>query len=362
VRAFWKRSMRKSLLDILVDPVSKAPLQVEARRYGDDSHILEGTLHSSGDRSYVITNGIPRLVVSDDRDQKQTGDSFGYKWQQRATYDSHEVHQVCRQWLLRRYGFHSVDEMRRFFASRGRILDAGCGSGFSASLWMDPSWQGEGNAEWIGADISSAIDVAQERLGSTTGTHFLQTDMMQLPFRPHTFDTVFAEGVLHHTHSTERALQSLVSCLKPGGQILFYVYRRKGPIREFTDDYIRECIAGLDPEKAWAELRPLTKLGQAMAELRAEIEVPEDIPYLGIKAGRYDVQRLLYWHFAKLYWNERFSFEENNHVNFDWYHPRYAHRHTEEEIRRWCDEAGLVITHFDAQESGFTVRATKEEA
>ena len=28
-------------------------------------------------------------------------------------------------------------------------------------------------------------------------------------------------------------------------------------------------------------------------------------------------------------------------MNFDWYHPRYAHRQTEEEVRRWCEEAGL---------------------
>jgi arsenite methyltransferase len=353
--------MRKSLLDILVDPVSNAPLQVEVRRYRDDGDILEGTLRSSGTRSYAITSGIPRLVVNEDRDQKQTGDSFGFKWQQRSTYASHEMHQACRQWLVQRYGFRGVDEMRRFFGSRRRILDAGCGSGFSASFWMDHSWQGQGTAEWVGVDISSAIDIAQERLGSTAGTHFLQADMMQLPFRAHAFDTIFAEGALHHTPSTERAVKALISYLEPGGQILFYVYRKKGPIREFADDHIRECMSLLDPEEAWANLRPLTRLGQALAELQAEVDVPEDIPCLGIQAGRYDVQRLIYWHFAKLYWNEKFSFEENHHVNFDWYHPRYAHRHTEEEIRRWCEEAGLSITHFDAQESGYTVRATKTD-
>jgi hypothetical protein len=60
-----------------------------------------------------------------------------------------------------------------------------------------------------------------------------------------------------------------------------------------------------------------------------------------------------------MFWNESLSFEENNHVNFDWYHPRYAHRQTEEDVRRWCAEANLSITHFDVEESGFTVRAIK---
>ncbi|HEV3141257.1 MAG TPA: hypothetical protein VGY57_12105, partial [Vicinamibacterales bacterium] len=115
----------------------------------------------------------------------------------------------------------------------------------------------------------------------------------------------------------------------------------------------------LDPEQAWEALRSLTALGQSLASLHADVDVTEDVPLLGIKAGRYDVQRLMYWHFAKMFWNDAYSFDENHHVNFDWYHPRYAHRHTEDEIRGWCDSAHLTITHFDAQESGYTVRAVK---
>jgi hypothetical protein len=60
-----------------------------------------------------------------------------------------------------------------------------------------------------------------------------------------------------------------------------------------------------------------------------------------------------------VFWNEQWSFDENNHVNFDWYHPKYAYRQTEEDVRGWCDELGLAISHFDNQESGFTVRAIK---
>ncbi len=349
--------MHRSLLDILVDPISKTPLQVEEHQSGAGGSIVEGVLRSPEGRSYVITNGIPRFVLTEDSDQKQTGSSFGFKWQQRHTYDSPRVHSVAQQWLVQRYGFKSVDEMRGFFGSRRRILDAGCGAGFSTAPWMNhPAWKG---AAWVGVDISTAIDVAQERLSFIDNTHFIQADILQLPFLEDTFDTVFSEGVLHHTPSTKLALKSVLGVLEPGGEILFYVYRKKGPIREFSDDYVRHIVSSLDPQEAWAMLRPLTRLGQALAELHVEVEVPEDIPYLGIKAGRYDVQRLIYWHFAKLYWNEARSLEQNNLVNFDWYHPRYAHRHTEAEIRHWCDEARLSIIHFDAQESGFTVRAVK---
>lgn len=46
-------------------------------------------------------------------------------------------------------------------------------------------------------------------------------------------------------------------------------------------------------------------------------------------------------------------------MNFDWYHPRIADQHTEEEGRGWCEELRLSIIHFDVQDSGFTVRAVK---
>ncbi len=48
---------------------------------------------------------------------------------------------------------------------------------------------------------------------------------------------IFSEGRTHHTDSTRAALEAVARLLAPGGRLLFYVYRRKGPVREFTDYY-----------------------------------------------------------------------------------------------------------------------------
>ena len=338
--------MRSDLFSLLVDPVTKARLVL-----GDGELV-------SGDRRYPMTDGIPRFTQIEDAGQADTARTFGYKWRRRASYESEAMRDAARKWLLERYGFGGGEELRDHLAERGVVIDVGCGSGFSTALWLDEAWASS-NALWVGAEISDAIDVARERLGQIEGTAFVQADLMRLPIADGSAGAIIAEGVFHHTPSTKAALEAVVPLLQPGGELLFYVYRRKAPVREFTDDFVRDCVAALSPDEAWAMLEPLTKLGKALAELDAVVDVPEDVPLLGIKAGRYDVQRLVYWHFAKLYWNPQLSLEENTHVQFDWYHPRYAHRQTEDEVLEWCASAGLDVTRCHVEDAGITVRALR---
>jgi arsenite methyltransferase len=352
--------MQEALLRILVDPVSLTPLVLENPQRENDE-LVGGTLRGANGRTYAIRDSIPRLVVNDDEAQTQTQGSFGFKWQQEHSYGSETQEKFWAQWISEKYGFGGLEGARQYYQNREAILDAGCGSGLSSYAWLQGMERPvDTELSWVGMDISAAIDVARKRMGHVSGAHFVQGDVLHLPFAHESFDTIFSEGVLHHTPSTEKALKSLVPLLKAGGEILFYVYRKKGAIREFSDDYIRDAIADMPPEEAWEALRPLTRLGQTLAELQVEVEVPEDIPMLGIKAGRLDVQRFVYWNVAKMFWNHDLSFEENHHFNFDWYHPRYAHRQSAEEVRRWCEEAGLRIHHFVEEEPGFTVRAYKE--
>jgi len=350
--------MKKSLLTMLVDPVSRLPLQLQATvTKGDD--ILTGQLITQNGMSYAVDNGIPRLIAFADAGQQQTSQTFGYKWGRRETYDSTAFKQISSSWMIEKYGFQSLEEWARSFSNRSRILDLGCGSGYSSSLWLtSPSWTGQ--AMYVGVDISIAVDVASERLNNIANVSFVQADALALPFTDQSFDLVFSEGVLHHTPSTREALLSGARVLTTGGEFHFYVYRRKGPVREFTDDYIRQQIAELSDEDAWEAMRSLTRLGQVLWENDTQINLPQDIPLLGINAGTHSVQRLIYWNFAKLYWNSDLSFEENVHVNFDWYRPYYAHRQSEQELRQWCEEARLAIKWWHAQESGFSVRAVRK--
>lgn len=308
-------------------------------------------------KRYVLDGGILRAEALYSSRQTQTSETFGYKWQQVETFESEPALARVRAWLLQRYGDVPAAPWWTDYGDAPVVLDAGCGAAMS-SLALFGSFLNE--VRFVGADISEAVDVAASRCAErgVTGA-FLQDDLAALPFAPGSIDVIFSEGVLHHTDSTRNALHRLARLLSPGGRFLFYVYNKKGPIREFTDDYIRARLQTMAPEEAWKAVEPLTKLGIALGDLGAEVEVPEDIDLLEIPAGRYDVQRLFYWHVAKAFHHPDLSFDEVNCINYDWYAPANAHRQTPEEVRAWCEEAGLEIEHEDVEEAGITVIARR---
>jgi len=323
------------------------------------SPVAEGGSFDAGGRSFTVRGGIPRAAETSSQSQSQTEASFGFKWRKRDTFDSPASLARMRAWLESRYGPWSSFGWIRDAApgTRPLLLDAGCGAGMSALELLDGCMD---RVRYLGVDISPAVEVARDR-ASERGAEaaFLQCDLQRIPLAPGSVDAILSEGVLHHTDSTRGALLALVPLLRPGGTLMFYVYRRKGPVREFTDDYIRARLAAMRPEEAWAAMMPLTRLGDALGRLGAEIEIPEPVELLGIPAGRIDVQRLFYWHVAKMFHRPDLTLEEMNHINFDWFAPANAHRQSPEEVRSWCKGLGLSIEREIVEEAGITIVARK---
>lgn len=306
--------------------------------------------------------GIKQLVAKEGQssaNQQQTDQAFGFKWAKRETYESPASKANMQRWLVERYCAGDISRLDRWLAgSRKLIIDAGCGAGFSGLLFFGDRLN---DHDYLGVDISSAVKVARQRFReSGISGDFLQCDLLKLPVPDKSVDIIFSEGVLHHTDSTESSIKYLAKKLVPGGRFLFYVYRKKAAVREFTDDFVRDALKNMSDEQAWDALKPLTKLGIALGKLNVEIDVEEAVPLLGIDAGKLDLQRFFYWNICKAYYRPEFSFDEMHHINFDWFRPLNCHRHTPEEITTWCNEAGLLIEHIDVQEAGITVVAHRE--
>jgi len=347
--------MKRQLAEWMVCPAAaeRLTLRVEQEL---DGEIIEGELVSTGGRRYRITRGVPRMLPADliDEGQKETERAFSAKWKRAPDFGHEEKSRSFYvDWYLRRYKFGSIEALRDFLSGKSRILDAGTGNGRDTRLYADNC-----SGTVFGVDISVAIDSAYSHLKSYSNAHLIQADLTRLPFPEGYFDFIACDQVLHHTRNTEESFHSLVNRLAPGGDISIYVYRKKAPLREFADDYLRRVAAEMSEEEVWELSEQLTQLGRVLSEIGASITVP-DIPALGIKAGTCDVQRFIYWNMLKCYWNPSLNYRDNVITNFDWYRPHYAHRHTVDEVRKWFADAGLEIITFDECDAGISVRGRK---
>ncbi len=347
--------MKRTLVELLRDPVSLEPLELQNPTFQGENEIVSGELRAASGATYRIEDGVPLLVRTDQfqEGQGETVESFSWKWRRAQNYRGATLGHYS-QWYLDRYGFKTVDALSRFLAGKQRILDAGTAHGRDAEMYAKNS-----PASVFGIDISFGVKNAYRDLGELPNAHFVQADLTRLPFPERFFDFIGCDQVIHHTPDTRASLAHLVTRLAPGGHIAFYVYKKKGPVREFCDDHIRAQTVNMSPEECYRVSEAITRFGKMMSDLKLTIDIPEDIPVLDIKAGKHDLQRFIYWNMFKCYWNDTMDWESNVITNFDWYHPLHAHRHTRDEVEAWCKEEGLTIQHLDVQESGISVLAQK---
>jgi SAM-dependent methyltransferase/uncharacterized protein YbaR (Trm112 family) len=335
--------VKPSLLDQLRSPLDGSPLRLEDAE-DRDGEIVAGALVDGAGTRFPIHEGVPLFAEADSDDP-----TFGFKW--RLVGDSYGRDPATRDfrqnWYLERFGHPSRQALLDHLRDRRMILDAGTGSGVDSEVFA------MSGAPVVAVDLSRDAALATYRhLGHLPNVHVLQADLTKVPFAPESFDYVSCDQVLHHTPDTRSSFAALARMMAPGAEIAIYVYSRKGPLRELSDDLIREEMMGLSAEECFERCKAITLLGKALTEVGASIDLPDPIPSLGIPAGEEDVQRFVYWNVMKCFWNPDYDFLTNNIVNFDWYHPRWAWRHTPDELREWHAEHGLELLRLEEVRSG----------
>jgi len=132
-------------------------------------------------------------------------------------------------------------------------------------------------------------------------------------------------------------------------------------VREAADDALRSKIVPISPEAAFKLVRQFSVLGRDLQACDATIEITEDLPFLGIKAGSYPVQRFIYDHFVKCWFNDDFGLERSDTVNFDWYHPPYAYRYKLGEIVAMVEQCGLSVIKTESNQAQHYMEAIKSK-
>jgi SAM-dependent methyltransferase len=192
-----------------------------------------------------------------------------------------------------------------------RVLDVGVGAGRFAEVVS--RWGGE----VVGVDLSFAVDAAYGNVGKRENVHIVQADLFRLPFPEGTFDAMYSLGVLHHTPDTKKAFDAVVPYLKPGGEFAVFLYGM-GPYAYFSD--------------IWRKMT--TKVPHRLVYYLSALAIPcyylGKLPLVGL--------------------GFRFLLPMSQHPTprwrwldtFDWYSPKYQHKHTWPEIYRWYEENGFT--------------------
>lgn len=283
--------------------------------------------------------------------------SFRDKWQRNeklAFSETLRKGSEIQQWILNRNGFASDAELKSHLFGKRRILDAGCGNGRVTALLRECT---QPQTAVVGIDLVAAA-VAARNLAEYKNLEVREGDLLGDLSALGRFDFIYCQEVLHHTADPARAFRNLCDLLELRGEIAVYVYKKKAPAREYVDDYVNARIKDLPYEEAIAACREIAALGRALCESGHKVSVPA-VKVLGVEGGEYDVQRFLYHFFVKCFWNPALSFDENVAVNYDWYHPELASRHTPDEVEQWFQDAHLEITHRCIDFYGITIRGVR---
>jgi len=301
----------------------------------------------------LVGNFAHQSSVSAHRSQQQTNEAFTDKWSRYArSEEQQQLYAFQRSWFLELYGFGSEETLRAHLAQCRVVFDAGCGLGYKAAWFAELA----PHALVIGMDYSDAACQAARNYEPLQNLFFIQGDIAATGLVGGACDFVCCDQVIMHTESPERTFAELARIVnRTNGELGCYFYARKALPRELLDDYFRTHCTRLPRAELWAMAEQLTELGRRLSALNVQFDSPA-IPELGIKAGRYDIQRFIYWNFLKCFWNEDLGQETSVITNFDWYSPSNARRFSEAEVHALVRGAGLVERFFHAEEACYSGR------
>lgn len=198
----------------------------------------------------------------------------------------------------------------------GWFLEVGCGLGLATSVAQQCSQR-----DCVGMDLSLAVTKAAQEFRENPFLHFVQASAFYPPFAPDQFDVIYSRGVLHHTYSTEKAFESVSGLCKRGGTFFLWLYGL-GSIRETP---LRVVLYALE-----SVTRPIVSRSPDSVLSKAFLSIMA-LCYMAFNRGRRLFNREI----------QPLTFSRAVHAARDRFTPKFAHRHSSEEICGWFTTSGF---------------------
>ncbi|RSK46662.1 class I SAM-dependent methyltransferase [Hymenobacter perfusus] len=164
-------------------------------------------------------------------------------------------------------------------ASKGRLLDYGCGTGHFLAAAKADGWQVAG---W--EPNARAREEATERVGQPIGTESL------VQFQPASFDAITLWHVLEHVHSLNETLAQLISLLKPDGTLVIAVPN----VDSLDAQHYRQDWAAYDVPRHLYHFSPKTMtqlLKKHKMQVLEVLPMPLDAYYVSMLSEKHRAER-----------------------------------------------------------------------
>jgi SAM-dependent methyltransferase/uncharacterized protein YbaR (Trm112 family) len=360
--------MRTTHIAFLRDPETLESLSLSETLETSGDHIVSGIL-SNRKNWYPIINGIPRLLagklkinllqthqsffkrfhatlpknISEEwqkaidaipdlnrfwKHQKKTAESFAYEWKYIYKENDYE----------KRNFFHFAGPyVTEKNIQKKKTLDIGCGSG------RFTKWAALSGAEIaFGSDLGETVEVAYEMTKDLPNACIVQADIYHMPFKE-SFDLAYSIGVLHHLPKPEDGFLRLPKVLKAGGELVIWVYNRRGNTRAlYFYEPIRSLVRNF-PKPILFKISYIPGLAVHIINLLGKLME---------KIGLGNASKKLPFSY---YANFPFNMKLND--AFDVLATPKSNYYYREEVERWFSNARLRdIQTFEHPEAGITAR------
>lgn len=323
--------MRRPLVDLLVCPECRGPIQISDVKEENSVRIMQGTLRCTAcGKTYAVEKGVPRLVKAAD-DVKEVTSRFSFQWLSR--WQGRFEGERC-------YGFNDdvyigwvKDQMeqRKKPAAGAWALDCGCGSGEKTQVLAKLSPQ----QNVVGLDMGVASqEQAIAKFGHMPNLDYVQGNIMEPPIKDRAFDYGMSLGVLHHTPNTRKAFANFRKMLKEETTCVIWIYPPYSEGPEWWMPYFARDVFWLQQGYrvpppilrafAYTTVFVLNPIVDFFFK-RIYRRIHKDLPF-------FDVQNMT--------WKQRYLTQVF--FLFDTCLPYYQFRHPIKEVESWMVEEGLT--------------------
>ena len=202
--------IKKFLLDILIDPVTKRRL---------DYNQIKNNLSLDAIEKYEIVDDVPVVLIKQDilnesALHKKLNSTFNYfeHYEKDAEYFNY-FEEESKITLNERIRSREAI-INKVSKNALTILDTGCGNGWVAEYFTKK------NKQVISMDISKKNPIQALKLYSNKNHAALVADVFNMPIKENSIDILKTSEIIEHLHNPKIFIERLLTVLKPGGKII----------------------------------------------------------------------------------------------------------------------------------------------